>query len=134
MIVRSHTNTAKKEQTSHNWANNVPVNFRVTVLGGITLPDGARSELGPSFSSSRPISKVSLRMVAWNHMSCKTNSVKKLEPMRSVGKEKQQVEILPIPPFSQPFYRQHDPSEEIDRKFKEFAEETFETLIHCRAT
>ncbi|KAJ1352405.1 hypothetical protein KIN20_008732 [Parelaphostrongylus tenuis] len=66
MILRRHTDTANEEQASHNRTSNAPRNSRVIVLGGVTLPDGARSllELGPSFSPSQPISKVSLRKVA----------------------------------------------------------------------
>ncbi|KAJ1357931.1 hypothetical protein KIN20_016206 [Parelaphostrongylus tenuis] len=87
MILRRHTDTANEEQASHNRTSNAPRNSTVTVLGGITLPDGARSllELGPSFSPSQPISKVSLRKVACGLHDLQDQLRKKAELKRLIG-------------------------------------------------
>ncbi|KAJ1369670.1 hypothetical protein KIN20_031183 [Parelaphostrongylus tenuis] len=130
MTLRRHTDTANEDQASHIRASNASRNSRVTVLGGITLPDGARSllELGPSFSPSQPISKVSLRKVACSLHDLQ-DQLRKKARVEETNRIEQQVEAL-IPPFPQPFYRQQDPNEEVDRKFRKFADETFRTLIH----
>ncbi|KAJ1349636.1 hypothetical protein KIN20_005232 [Parelaphostrongylus tenuis] len=48
------------------------------------------------------------------------------------NRNEQQVEVVPIPPFPQPFYGQKDPDDEVDGKFRKFVGETFRTLIHYR--
>ncbi|KAJ1371537.1 hypothetical protein KIN20_033504 [Parelaphostrongylus tenuis] len=131
MTLRRHTDTANEEQASHNRTSNAPKNSRVTVLGGITLPDGARSllELGPSFSPSQPISKVSMRKVACGLRDLQDHLRKKARA-EETNRNEQQVEVVPIPPFPQPFFRQQDPNEEVDRKFRKFADEICKTLTH----
>ncbi|KAJ1366214.1 hypothetical protein KIN20_026814 [Parelaphostrongylus tenuis] len=130
MTLRRHTDTANEDQASHIRASNASRNSGVTVLGGITLPDGARSllELGPSFSPSQPISKVSLRKVACVLHDLQ-DQLRKKARVEETSRNEQQVEAL-IPPFPQPFYRQQDLNEEVDRKFRKFAAETFTTLTH----
>ncbi|KAJ1370592.1 hypothetical protein KIN20_032357 [Parelaphostrongylus tenuis] len=133
MTLRRHTDTANEEQASHSRASNAPRNSRVTVLGGITLPDGARSllELGPSFSPSQPISKVSLRKVICGLHDLQ-DQLRKNARTEETNRNEQQVEVAPISPFPQPFFRQQDPNEEVDRKFRKFADDTFRALTHYR--
>ncbi|KAJ1374967.1 hypothetical protein KIN20_038176 [Parelaphostrongylus tenuis] len=104
------------------------------MLGGITLPDGARSllELAPSLSPSQPIPEVSLRRVACKLHEFQDKLRKKVKD-EATNRNMQQVEVAPIPPFPQPFSRQQDSNEKVDRKFWKFVDKTFRTLIHYRA-
>ena len=58
--------TVQEHPKSQTRVENVPTNSMVTVIGGITISDSTRSllELGPSFSPSQPISRVTLRKKA----------------------------------------------------------------------
>ncbi|KAJ1375023.1 hypothetical protein KIN20_038244 [Parelaphostrongylus tenuis] len=134
MTSRKHTDTASEDQASHKRANNAPRNTRVAVSGGITFPGGARSliELGPRFSTPQPISKASLRRVVCN-LHDLLNKLREMARYEETYRIEQQLEVVSIPPFPRPFYRQQDPNEEVERKFWKFADETFKTLFHYRA-
>ena len=129
MASRRCRNTVDEDQRSHRMVNNVPERSRVTVLGGIALPEGARSllELGPSFSPAEPISKVILRKIACSlhELQDRLRGKARLETLNTNERE---AGTLPLPPFPRPFFRQQDPNNEIDNKFRIFSEKTFKTL------
>ncbi|KAJ1369671.1 hypothetical protein KIN20_031184 [Parelaphostrongylus tenuis] len=73
---------------------------------------------------------MSLRKVACGLHDLQDQLSKKVR-VEETNRNEQQVEA-PKPPFPQPFYRQQDPNEEVNRKFRKFADETLRTLTHYR--
>ncbi|KAJ1364396.1 hypothetical protein KIN20_024486 [Parelaphostrongylus tenuis] len=82
-------------------------------------------------SGREPICWVSLRKFACDLHELQDQLLKKART-EETNRNEQQVEVAALPPFPTPFYRQQDPNEEVDRKFRKFADETFRTLTRYR--
>ncbi|KAJ1358752.1 hypothetical protein KIN20_017255 [Parelaphostrongylus tenuis] len=65
---KSRRNPTSGKFEGESEIKHAPKPSRVTILGGITLTDSAKSlsELGPSFSPAQSLSKTSLRAIACN--------------------------------------------------------------------
>ncbi|KAK6763666.1 hypothetical protein RB195_024115 [Necator americanus] len=106
---------------------------RVTVLGGFTLSENARSvlELGPSFSPSQPISTVVLRKITCalhevqDRLRRKANFSNRERDQRSLR------ESLAIP-FPCVFFKQQIANPAVDAKFRLFANDVYKTVARFR--
>ncbi|EYC04498.1 hypothetical protein Y032_0087g2047 [Ancylostoma ceylanicum] len=102
---------------------------RVTVIGGIMIPEAAKSllELGPSFSPTQPITaSVSRRIVG-----CLQGLQNRLRyRLKQDNAGNVEVSNFPKIPFPQRYLKQHSPNFEADAKFRIFATDVHNVL--CR--
>ena len=100
----------------------------------MSLPHEARSllEMGPSFSPSQPISKLTLRKIACSLHELQDQLRRKAKLEELNNNEQHDLGALPPSPFPRAFFRQQDPNSEVDNKFRVFSDETLRILNHYR--
>ena len=134
-MLKENTVDQEQDLSSRSEIISVPNISRVTVLGGMSLSEEARSllEMGPSFSPSQPISTVTLRKIACSLHEVQDKLCYKAKLEKLNKHEEREEGALPPIPFPRTCFRQQDPDSDEDKRFRVISDDTLRILNHFRA-